>query len=171
MGYARAGSGGILDHTISGAVYDLRVNGQSQGELGVNAGIAAYFGVPIVLVTGDSTATAQATDLIPEVEVATVKEPLTRYAAKNLSPAAAQGLIRIQSRLAVERREEIAPVRYQMPVTLTLQFANSAMADVADLIPGVERADAVTASFTSGDYLEAFSCIRAMIMLAGAVGT
>ena len=58
-----------------------------------------------------------------------------------------------------------------MPGTLTVQFANSAMADVADLIPGVERSDAVTASFTSSDYLEAFSCIRAMIMMAGAVGT
>ena len=169
IGYhARAGSQGILDHTIAGrVVYDYRINGESSGELGINAGLAAHFGVPIVLVSGDKTATVQATDLIPEVEVATVKEPLTRYAAKNLSPTTAQALIRRQSRLAVERREEIAPVRYEMPVTMVIQFTNSAMADVAELVPGVERPDARTASFTSRDYVEAFHCMRAIILMAG----
>ena len=171
VGYhARAGTQGILDHTISSrAVYDLRINGQSQGELGINAGIAAYFGVPIALVTGDSTATAQALELIPEIEVATVKEPLTRYAAKCLSPSQAQALIRQQARHAVERREDIAPVYYEMPVTMTVQFMYSAMADVAELIPGVQRSDGVTVSFTSSDYLEVFKCVRAILLMAGQV--
>lgn len=169
VGYhARAGTRGILDHTISSrAVYDLRINGQSLGELGVNAGIAAHYGVPIVLVTGDSTCSEQAQDLIPEVEVATVKEPLTRYAAMCLSPSEAQALIRRQAKRAVERREEIASVQYEMPVTLTLQFMYSSMADVAELIPGVERADGVTVSYTSADYLEAFGCIRGLLLMAG----
>ncbi len=170
VGYhGRAGTQGILDHTFTGAVYDFRVNGESQGELGVNAGIAGYHGVPIVLVTGDSTTTAMAKALIPEVEVATVKESLARYAAKCLSPSAAQALVREQAQRAVERREEIAPVRYEMPVTMTVQLANSAMADVAEFIPGVQRHDGVTVSFTSSDYLEAFHCCRAMLMLAAQV--
>ncbi|MEE8443572.1 MAG: M55 family metallopeptidase, partial [Dehalococcoidia bacterium] len=44
VGYhARSGTQGILSHTISSRViYDLRINGQSQGELGINAGIAGY---------------------------------------------------------------------------------------------------------------------------------
>ena len=173
VGYhARAGTQGILDHTISSrVVYDLRINGQSMGELGVNAGISAYFGVPIVLVAGDTTATAQAIDLIPEVEVATVKEPLTRYAAKCLSPSAAQELVHRQAKRAVERREEIAPVRYDMPVTLTLQLMYSAMADVAEFIPGVVRSDSLTVSYTSSDYLEAFNCIRAIILMASQVAS
>jgi|TARA_B100000809_G_scaffold21716_1_gene19066 D-aminopeptidase len=56
-----------------------------------------------------------------------------------------------------------------MPVTLTLQFMFSAMADVAELVPGVQRLDPLTVSFTSSDYLEAFHCIRALILMAGAV--
>ncbi|MCH7787099.1 MAG: M55 family metallopeptidase [Chloroflexi bacterium] len=110
-----------------------------------------------------------AKDLIPEVEVATVKESLTRYAAKSLSPSAAQALIRRQAKLAIERREEIAPVHYEMPVTMTVQLANSGMADMAEFIPGVQRLDGVTVSFTSSDYLEAFHCCRAMLMLAAQV--
>ena len=171
VGYhARAGTQGILDHTISGrAIFDLRINGESHGELGINAGIASYFGVPIVLVTGDSTCSQQALDLIPEVEIATVKEPLTRYAAKCLSPTDAQDLIRGQAKRGIERREEIAPVQYQMPVTMTIQFMYSAMADVAAFIPGVSRDDGLTVSFTSSDYVEAFGCVRAMILMAGVV--
>ncbi len=171
VGYhARAGTRGILDHTISSrVVHEVCVNGQPQGELGLNAGIAGHFGVPIVLVTGDSTCAAQARELIPGVEVAVVKEPLTRHAARCLSPAQAQALIHQQAKRAVERRGEIKPLRYPTPVTLTLQFIYSSMADVAEWIPGVRRSDALTVSYTSPDFLEAFKCIRSLILMAGAV--
>ena len=172
VGYhARAGSEGILDHTISGrVVHEIQVNGQSQGELGLNVGIAGHYGVPIVLVTGDSTCSAQAQELIPGVEVATVKEPLTRYAARCLSPERAQALIQQQAKRAVERCDDIAPVSHTAPVTISLQFVNSGMADVAQWIPGVERSDATTVSYTSDNFLEAFQCVRVMILAAGAVG-
>ena len=167
VGYhGRAGMGGVLDHTFTGAVADFRVNGHSQGELGVNAGIAGYHGVPVTLVTGDTTTTAMAQEIIPDVEVAAVKEALTRYSAKCLSPQAAQTLIRRQAATAVERREEIAPVSYTSPVTMTVRLANAGMADLAAFIPGVERHDGVTVSFTSSDYIEAFQCCRAILILA-----
>ena len=40
------------------------------------------------------------------------------------------------------------------------------MADVAVLIPGVVRSDGLTVSYTSDDYLEAFDCVIAMMMLS-----
>lgn len=172
VGYhARAGSEGILDHTISSrVVHDIQVNGQSQGELGLNVGIAGYYGVPIVLVTGDSTCSAQAEELISGVEVATVKESLTRYAAKCLSPEQAQALIRQKAMRAVRRCDEIAPVSYTAPVTIKVQFFNSGMADVAQWVPGAERLDATTVSYTSDNYLQVFQCVRVVILAAGAVG-
>ncbi|MEE8443119.1 MAG: M55 family metallopeptidase, partial [Dehalococcoidia bacterium] len=171
VGYhARSGTQGILSHTISSRViYDLRINGQSQGELGINAGIAGYFSVPVVLATGDATCSQQAQDLIPGIEVATVKESLTRHSAKCLSPSKAQTLIRQRAKRAVERRREIAPVVYEVPVTMTIQFTYSVMADVAELIPGVKRSDGMTVSYTSSDYLEAFKCILAMTFMASQV--
>jgi D-aminopeptidase len=57
-----------------------------------------------------------------------------------------------------------------MPVTLTLQVMNSGMADIAEIIPGVNRTDPVTVEYTSDDFLEAFRCLYAMIMIAGAGG-
>ena len=150
---------------MGSVVYDVRVNGEPQGELGLNAGIAGYFGVPIVLVSGDTNATAQASARIPGVEVAAVKETLSRYAARNLSPTDAQALIRDRAKRAVERRAEIAPVRYPAPVHVSLQFMNSAMAEVSTLIPGVRQTSAVTVEYTLDDFLEVFNCLRALIYL------
>tara|TARA_B100001123_G_scaffold432245_1_gene554977 strand:- start:12867 stop:13685 length:819 start_codon:yes stop_codon:yes gene_type:complete len=169
IGYhARAGSEGILDHTISGrVVQEILVNGSPQGELGLNAGIAAHYGVPIVMVSGDTTCCEQAKDLIPKIECAVVKEPLTRYAAKNLSPLSARDLILEKARLGVERLSEIEPAKFSSPFTLTLKFVNSSMADVAQWVPGVSRENATTVSFTSDNFLVAFQCFRVVILAAG----
>ena len=171
IGYhARAGSGGILDHTISGkAVQEIRVNGQPQGELGLNAGIAGHYQIPIVMVSGDTPCCQQAMGLIPNIACAEVKKPLTRYAAENLSPASAQDLIKIKAKEGIERRDEIAPIVFEMPVTIALRLADSGMADVVEWIPSVTRLDAVTVSVVSDNFLTAFQCLRVMILVAGAV--
>ena len=52
VGYhAKAGHpAGLFAHTGSGIVRDVRVNGQSLGEGGLNTMVAASYGVPVVLV-------------------------------------------------------------------------------------------------------------------------
>ena len=58
--HAKAGTPlGVMSHTISGRDYrDLRFNGTSVGETGVNAALCGTRGCPVVLVTGD--------DVVPE---------------------------------------------------------------------------------------------------------
>ncbi|HZM26289.1 MAG TPA: M55 family metallopeptidase, partial [Gemmatimonadales bacterium] len=55
IGYhAKAGTAGaILDHTMMDAIRDVRLNGRSMGELGLNAALAGAHGVPVALVSGD----------------------------------------------------------------------------------------------------------------------
>src|SRR5207302_1705255 len=62
IGYhARAGTPrAILDHTYSGTIAGVRVNGTEVGETGINAYLAGHHGVPVVLVTGDWAVTAEA---------------------------------------------------------------------------------------------------------------
>lgn len=45
-----------LAHTWTGWLNDVRINGDSTGEFGINAIVAGHFGVPVVLVTGDEKA-------------------------------------------------------------------------------------------------------------------
>ena len=153
---------------MGSVVYDVRVNGEPQGELGLNAGIAGYFGVPIVLVSGDSNATAQAAARIPGIEVAAVKEALSRYAARNLSPSDAQAAHpRPGEAGRGAPRARLRPSATQSPVHVSLQFMNSAMAEVGTLIPGVRQTSAITVEYTLDDYLEVFNCLRALIYLGG----
>jgi D-amino peptidase len=50
---------GVRAHTFSSArLTDVRLNGRSVPEGGVNAAIAGHFGVPVILVTGDDAAVA-----------------------------------------------------------------------------------------------------------------
>ena len=69
IGYhARAGTPrAVLDHTYSGTVAAVRVNGTEVGETGINAYLAGHHGVPVVLVTGDRALTAEAKALLPNV--------------------------------------------------------------------------------------------------------
>jgi D-amino peptidase len=169
VGYhSRAGVPGILDHTINDEVVaDLQINGYSHGELAINAGMAGVYGVPVVLATGDSSLAEQASALVPGIEVAVVKWPITRTSARMLSPSAAQVLIRDRSIAGINRRGEIEPVRHSLPVTFTVRFTYSVMADVAEWMPGVQRVDGTAVSYTSDDYIEAFHCIRGLIVMAG----
>ena len=85
IGYhAHAGTkDGVLDHTYSGSrIASIRVNGMELGETGLNALIAGWYGVPVVLVAGDSTVCSQAQEKLgKELEVAPVKEAVGRYSA------------------------------------------------------------------------------------------
>ena len=168
IGYhAMAGTRGVLNHTYSGkAVRLLRINGRPMGETGLNAGIAGYFGVPVVMVSGDSSTAAQARELLGDIETVAVKEEVGRYAARNLHPTRARELIRDAVTRGLKRVREIEPFAVDAPVTFELTFAGTAMADAAELIPGVARMDELTVAYASDDYIISFKAMRAMIALA-----
>jgi D-amino peptidase len=89
VGYhAKAGTPAApLAHTWTGYLNDVRLNGRSTGEFGINAAIAGHFGVPVTLVTGDDKAVAQQGCLfVPGVERAGV-EPRLRGAGHATSCA------------------------------------------------------------------------------------
>lgn len=166
VGYhARAGTANaILDHTWTGIVVDLQVNGKPLGELGLNAALAGACGVPVVLVTGDQAIVEEARSLLSEVEGVAVKEGVGRNAARSLTPAVAQRLIEQAAERAVRARR--APLMIPPPLTLTVDFARSAHADMAELLPGSRRMGARRVEFCSNDWMTAYRAWHAMITLA-----
>ena len=72
--HAKARSlGGFAAHTGSGIVADLRINGVSVGEGGMNALYAAWYGVPVAFISGDTLAVTQLGALVPGVVGVAVK--------------------------------------------------------------------------------------------------
>jgi D-amino peptidase len=84
VGYhAQAGTpAGLFAHTGSGVVGDVRVNGQSYGEGGLNTLVAAWYGVPVVLVTGDDVAVKQVGAVATQAKTVIVKRAINPRAVE-----------------------------------------------------------------------------------------
>ncbi len=109
--------GAVLYHTMSRETREIRINGRPIGEIGIFAFVAGAFGVPALMVTGDTLACREAAALIPGVVTVTVKEGLSRYASICQSAKTSRRMIREGARDAVRRRAAVKPVVFQPPFT------------------------------------------------------
>jgi D-amino peptidase len=167
IGYhARAGTQhATIDHTYTSRVYEVRLNGDPVGELALNAAMAGVHGVPVALVSGDQALAAEARGLLGStVETIIVKEAVGRFAARSLTPAIACERIRAGAAAALRREHRVFTV--SSPVRLEVDFVQTEMADMAELVPGSVRTAGRTVSYTGDDYREVFRAWRAMYNLA-----
>lgn len=166
--HARAGTPAApLAHTWSTWLQDVRFDGVSTGEYGINAAIAGHFGVPVVFVAGDEKAVAQVQDFIGDgVEGAIVKWGMSSTAAMHLHPEKAQEIIRDGAERAVARVAGASPYTLPNGVTVELEFDHQSRADQAMLLPGVERAGERAIAFRPADGLEFNDLFRAACKLA-----
>ena len=158
VGYhAKAGTlGGVMEHTITGGVHRLWVNGEETGEMGLSAGVAGAYGVPLVMVASDAAGCAEAAALVPGVETAVTKHGLGRYMARLLHPSDTAPLIEAAAERAVRRATEIAPKRYAEPTTVRVEFNRAEEADMgAKLVPNPTRVDGYTLEGAFPTYAEA----------------
>jgi D-amino peptidase len=161
IGYhARAGtSDAVLKHTMTTKLYDVILNGKKMPEAGINGAMAGYFGVPVVLVSGDQAIAQQAKELFGEVECVVVKEAIAT-AAIMLHPQKAQDLIRQKTTAALKRLKDFKPYKLNPPYTLEVAFADEALAQKASWIPGAVRTSPRSVSFTTNDFLEMLKYFR-----------
>jgi len=146
---------GVRAHTFSSANYAaVRLNGTPVSESVFNAAVAAHFGVPVVLITGDDIAVTELQRAADWVEGAVVKRALGFHSAETMTPTAAQALIRRQAETAVRNRGQASHLSMTTPVTLDLTFKNYRPAEVLAFLPNVERADARTVRFVGRDMVE-----------------
>jgi D-amino peptidase len=162
----------ILDHTYSGSTaYDVRINGEHCSEARVNAAVAGCFGVPVIFISGDQNACADARSFLPWIEAVEVKRAIGRYAASSLSPEDARAAIGAGMQRAVSKLKETKPKSYAFPspVTLDLVFTSTAKADAGSLLPGSERIDGRTVRFRDDDFLTVFQALRALLTLGASI--
>ena len=162
----------ILDHTYTGeTLYDVRVNGERCSEARVNAAVAGCFGVPVIFISGDQSACADARSFLPWVEAVEVKRAIGRYAASSLSPEQARKAISagMQRAVAGVAGGRAKPFSFASPVTLELVFTSTAKTDMASLLPGAERVDGRTLRYGDPDFLTVFRAFRAMMTLGASV--
>jgi D-amino peptidase len=146
---------GVRAHTISSArLANVQLNGVSMPESGINAAIAGRFGVPIVMISGDDAAVAEARRLIGNLEGAVVKRAISFESAATMTPEAAQKLIRERVVTALQRRRELKPYVVRAPVQLDVTFKNYRPAEMLAFLPNVQRTTAHAVRFIGRDIVE-----------------
>jgi D-amino peptidase len=158
----------VMAHTISGAVVaDVRCNGRSLGELGLNAALAADSGVPPVLVAGDDSVAAEAAEVAPGMRAVVVKRALGARAAALLHPDEACDRIEQEVPKALADRAAVRPLRFDGPVVLEVQVFRTRMTEHAVLIPGMELADGCTLRYAAPDFPTAYQVADLIALLGG----
>jgi D-amino peptidase len=157
---------GVIGHTYTYTIAELRFNGTVMGESGLSAAIAGHFGVPIVLVSGDLHAVRQAKSLVKNIVGVPTKEGLGIYAARSLTPQRARELIKQGAKEALEKRGDIRPYIVKKPILMEVEFERALMAEYAAQIPSVKRTHVKSVSFRAKDVLEAMHAFETMYRVA-----
>ena len=148
--HARAGAPGILAHTISSFAFArVVVNDAEVGEAALYGGVAAEFGVPIALFSGDDAFVAETAPLFPGAVGVAVKRAHGSRVATSLSPQAACAAVESGAREAMARLDALRVRPHPNPVRVSVEATSVAMADLFATLPSVQRADALTLRFTS----------------------
>lgn len=170
IGYhAKAGDpDGFLAHTGSGSVKGLWLNGVEVGEGGMNAAFAGSHGVPVLLVAGDSAATAEMSALVGSESV-TTKTAETPSSARLIHPERVQALLTSGVRRALDRlaRGGYEPWSVGDPVEVRMRFASTTHVDILMAIPGMSKVDGFTVAYTATSADEAYRLIRLMYRFVG----
>lgn len=164
--HTRAGTPkGILAHTYIGVVSDVRINGTSVGEYGVNAAVAGDFGVPVTLITGDDLTVAQTQSLLgTEVVGATVKRAIATMTAESMRPEDACELIEAAAGTAVAA----ALAGHVTPYAITdaqieVEWNHQTLADLAEMDPTVTRTGERGVAWTAANGVALMHTWRAMV--------
>lgn len=172
IGYhARMGTfSGVLDHTWSGAkVSNVWLNGRLAGETALNGAVCAHYGAPVLMVSGDQALAAEASNWIPGVETAVVKQATGRLSAECLPPEIARERIRTTAEKALRRfkqGERFHLLEVKTPATIAVEFNNSAMADNAEVFPWARRLDGRRLEIVMPNMPEAYSAFQLLVSMA-----
>jgi len=145
---------GVLSHTFSSRILDLRLNGLPCNEVVIAAIEAGAQGVPIGLVSGQAELQDEIRPVLPHVAFVTTKRGLA-YQAALLEP-----LADVRARIRAGAREAVAgaiagpaPSPFQPPPPLQLQIDLVAAEAAASLVggAGITRTDARRCTLDAAD--------------------
>ncbi|HTU99701.1 MAG TPA: M55 family metallopeptidase [Luteitalea sp.] len=161
VGYhAKAGNPqGLFAHTGSGVVADVRVNGQSLGEGGLNSLVAGWYGVPVVLVTGDDVAVAEVKTVATGARTVVSKRAINQRAVELRPLATVYQEIEAAARAGVAGATRGTPAR-KGPYRVEVQLRSPNIPQVAEVVPGLQRTAPDTLAFASDTMPQAYALIR-----------
>ena len=127
LGYhAMAGTAGaVCEHTMSSKTWqNVWINGRKTGEIGICAYVAGEHGVPVIMVSGDDKACAEASEWLPEAVTCQVKKGYSCDGARIPAPEKALTLITAKAEEAVRKAARCPLLKAASPVTMRLELVS-----------------------------------------------
>ncbi len=145
--HAKAGTEGeFLPHTWTTEWADFRINGQSVGEMGIEACYAGYWNIPPILAHGTEAACREAAELFPGIVTAGVKHAESHDLCSGLDVDSARRLTaqKVAEAIAKARTSSPEPYKPKLPMTVTIRMKTAELAEAAAQKPQVRRIDEYT---------------------------
>ena len=117
--------------------------------------LAGAFGVPVIMLSGDTAACKEISQLVPQAECAEVKTGVSRTAGVTLAHPAACALIRQKSQRAMERLAQFKPYVVTGPVEVKVEFTPKGASTFGPR-EGVKQVNERTWVFRGKDIIEAW---------------
>ena len=150
-------SDGYMNHSYdSHHVCNMWINGEKIGEIGINAYEAAYFGVPMILVTGDQAACREAKAFLPDVMTVCTKHSQSRYTTINRNPIDVQKDIEAATEKALKnlKKFKIKKIPAKLEYKIEFMCPNNVIAYEKR---GWERIDHQTVVTRGTDFVDVYS--------------
>jgi D-amino peptidase len=142
-----------LEHTWSGNLMCVKLNGQYISEFSLDALTGTYIGAPVVFVSGDQGLCTHVAETNPNIQTVAVKEGIGE-ATVNIHPDLAVRYIRTGVSQALQGNFE----RYFIPIpklfTLEMRYRKHSRAYQMGFFPGARQVDTFTVQFETDDYFD-----------------
>jgi D-amino peptidase len=161
----------IMDHTYSPTTLrELKINGKAVGETEINAEVAGYFNVPVLMATGDDVTMGQIKESFPSIETVAVKKSIGRYSALCEPVDKVRVKIRDAAKKVTENMESYGYVyKTKSPIHMEFIWNTAIMAEICTYVPGVERSGDRSTVYQCDDYIQAFKLFTVLRRLASSV--
>lgn len=162
-----------FDHTYSGrSINRFEINGVPVSEFLLNAYSAGFYDVPVILVAGEAQLLKDDVEqYTPWAETVILKKSYSRVSAKSSSMIKIEGELRDAVKKAVSKfnNGKVQPLKTKEPVKAKITFQASHFADVADLLPIVNRKDGLSVEYTASTIIEAYKIFQLLVLASSGV--
>ena len=123
---------GVIAHTFSSAAYQyMKINDREVGEQAVDAACAGAHGVPVICVASDDKGGAEGLEFFPGIETVTTKRAMGWNFAVSKHPLRVVDEIAATTERAAAKAKELAPFRFDEPMSLEIRFKRIEAAEAA----------------------------------------
>lgn len=170
----------VLAHTCVTSIQHIKVNNMFINESGIAGLYAGSYGVPILFISGDDHAVAEAKQQFGDIVGVAVKQSLARNSALSVSLPSAQGLLEngVAEAILLQQQNKIRPFVLDTPIKTSVKlydtgFFTSAFASIKGMLDFdsayVFDNEKLTISFTAKTQLEVARRLELIVILLYAV--